>query len=105
MEFQGTHFYTTPIPKQGPDSPYLGRIWALFWDGGGIERGILEAYEYPVKHEDIYTYIYIYVCICICIYMHIYLYIYISIYVFMHTYIHICIYVLHIYIYIIASSY
>ena len=32
-----------PIPKEGPDD-LLSLIWALFGDGGGTERGILEAY-------------------------------------------------------------
>ena len=38
-------FYTTPIPKEGPDRPYLSLVWALFRDGGSIEGGILDAYD------------------------------------------------------------
>ena len=38
-------FYTTPIPKQGPDRPLSSLIWAFFWDGGGIEEGTLEVYD------------------------------------------------------------
>ena len=32
-------------PKQGPDKPCLSLVGAFFWDGGGIEGGILEAYD------------------------------------------------------------
>ena len=28
-------FYTTPIPKKGPNKPNLSFIWTLFWHGGG----------------------------------------------------------------------
>ena len=30
---------TTTILKEVPDRPQFSLIWALFWDGGGIERG------------------------------------------------------------------
>ena len=44
-EFEGTASYTTPIPKKGPNTPSLNLIRTLFWDGGGMEGGIVEAYD------------------------------------------------------------
>ena len=41
MELSGTPFYTTRIPKQGPDRPHLDS----FLHGGGIEEGILGVYD------------------------------------------------------------
>ena len=46
MELKDTPFSTTPHPKvRLPDRPELSLVWASLWDGGGIEEGILEAYE------------------------------------------------------------
>ena len=28
-----------PIPTEGPEKPQLSLLWALIWDGGGIEGG------------------------------------------------------------------
>ena len=40
-----------PIPKEGPHKASLRPIWTSFWDGGGIEGGILEAHH--LKRNDI----------------------------------------------------
>ena len=40
-----------PISKQGPDRRYLNHIWAWFWDGGGIEGGTLEVYDFGVDMQ------------------------------------------------------
>ena len=45
MQSKGNPFYSTLIPKQGPDWPKVSLILRPhFGLGGGIETGILEAY-------------------------------------------------------------
>ena len=71
-----------------PDGPKSSLLWALFWDGGSIEGGILEAcylhimtvFQKTVFTTDIYTYL----SICLSFYLPIHLY--------TSTYIYICIY-------------
>ena len=41
-EFLLMEFVPLPSHKKVHE---LSLIWALFWDGGGIERGILKAYD------------------------------------------------------------
>ena len=38
-------WYTSPNPKKGAKRASSGLIWALFWAGGGIEGGTLEAHD------------------------------------------------------------
>ena len=44
--------YHPPPQKEGAERPELSYIWALlFWDGGGIEGGTFEVYDYGVREH------------------------------------------------------
>ena len=49
IDFRDTHFYTTPIPKQGPDKAQFRP--ALFLAGGVVQKGVSSnSYSEPAFH-------------------------------------------------------